>query len=89
VVVFENRRAATNWVVSTGSAEGRRLQPGMGQILTHPEGAGRPAAIRCGCFLPDLTKLANANVHPTPARAYGARLGKSQVIQNPFIAAGR
>ena len=35
------------------------------------KGAGRPAAIRCGCFLPDLTRLANANVHPTPSRAYG------------------
>src|SRR5690606_32534140 len=30
-----------------------------------------PAAIRCGCFLPDLTRLADANVHPTPERAYG------------------
>ena len=31
MVAFENRRAATLQVVSTGSAEGRDLQPGMGQ----------------------------------------------------------
>src|SRR5690554_2285881 len=44
------------------------------------EGAGRPAAIRCGCFLPDLTRLADANVHPTPERAYGRRCRGMQAI---------
>jgi hypothetical protein len=51
-----------------------------------PEGAERPAAIRCGCFLPDLTKLANANAHPTPAAPYGECFGISQaaVFSLPF-----
>jgi len=31
MVACENRRAATLLVVSTGSAAGRRSQPGMGQ----------------------------------------------------------
>src|SRR5690606_12895731 len=45
------------------------------------EGAGRPAAIRYGCFLPDLTRLADANVHPTPERAYGRRcLGMQGIL---------
>jgi len=30
MVAFENRRAATIGVVSTGSAESRRLQPALG-----------------------------------------------------------
>ncbi|BAI98342.1 hypothetical protein SJA_C1-35080 [Sphingobium indicum UT26S] len=32
IVDFQNRRAATLKVVSTGSAESRYLQPGLGQI---------------------------------------------------------
>jgi hypothetical protein len=32
MVVFENRRAVAVLAVSTGSAEGCRSQPGMGQI---------------------------------------------------------
>src|SRR5690554_1286097 len=43
------------------------------------EGAGRPAAIRCGCFLPDLTRLADANVHPTPGSVYGGLASSMQV----------
>ncbi len=40
---FENRRAAALLAVSTGSAEGRRLQPSMGQFtartaLVEPRG---------------------------------------------------
>ncbi len=51
---------------------------GVGALFVRRKGAGRPAAIRCGCFLPDLTRLANANVHPTPKRAYGASVAFSQ-----------
>ena len=40
MVTFENRRGATFLVVSTGSAEGRRLQPGMGQLSTRSTGGG-------------------------------------------------
>ena len=43
------------------------------------KGAERPAAIRCGCFLPDLTRFANANVHPTPGDAYGDKAPIRQV----------
>ena len=43
MVEFENRSGATLMVVSTGSAEGRQLQPGMEQIhgqttLVEPRG---------------------------------------------------
>ena len=45
MVEFENRSGATLMVVSTGSAEGRQLQPGMEQIhgqttLVEPRGSG-------------------------------------------------
>ncbi len=36
MVAFENRRAATIQVVSTGSAEARHSQPGMGQFMPGP-----------------------------------------------------
>jgi len=36
MAVFENRSAADLMSVSTGSAEGGRLQPGMGQINAYP-----------------------------------------------------
>ena len=42
MVDFENRRAATIWVVSTGSAESRRLQPALGQITAHPKEPADP-----------------------------------------------
>ncbi|CDO38193.1 hypothetical protein SPHV1_520029 [Novosphingobium sp. KN65.2] len=42
------------------------------------KGAERPVAIRFGCFLPDLTRFANANVHPTPGAPYGWRLSGLQ-----------
>ena len=38
-----------------------------------------PPQIRCGCFLPDLTKLADANVRPTPGAAYAGKRAISQV----------
>ena len=43
MVGFENRSGAALMAVSTGSAEGRHLQPGMGQItaqtaLVEPRG---------------------------------------------------
>ncbi len=38
--------------------------------LSGRKGAERPAAIRCGCFLPDLTRFANANVHRLPRRIW-------------------
>ena len=43
------------------------------KALKSEKGAERPVATRYGCFLPDLTRLANANVHPTP----GAHMGIS------------
>src|SRR5690606_12165583 len=51
------------------------------------EGAGRPAAIRYGCFLPELTRMSDANVHTTPMRAYGRHcLGMQAIL--PEQAAG-
>ncbi len=41
---FENRRAATLQVVSTGSAESRYLQPSVGQMTTHSKKAPAPGA---------------------------------------------
>ena len=50
--------------------------------IVRRKGAGRPAAIRCGCFLPDLTRLANANARPTPGGAYGGALARMQESMN-------
>ena len=36
MVGFENRSGAADMAVSTGSAEGRHLQPSLGQFTTTP-----------------------------------------------------
>jgi hypothetical protein len=42
---------------------------------------GDPLRSRCGCFLPDLTKLASGNVHcQPPAVAMGKMAGESKLI---------
>jgi hypothetical protein len=42
---------------------------------------GDPLRSRCGCFLPDLTKLASGNVHcQPPAAAMGKTAGESKLF---------
>lgn len=53
--VFENRRAATYWVVSTGSAERPRSQPNMGQSRSGKKKTLGPGAMDRGFLFAFVT----------------------------------
>jgi hypothetical protein len=56
MALFENRRAATFMVVSTGSAEQCRLQPGMGWLSTasHPQVTSGGKLIKIASIFPPV-----------------------------------
>ena len=53
--VFENRRVATFWVVSTGSAERPRSQPGMEQARSGKKKTLGPGAMDRGFLFAFVT----------------------------------